>query len=237
MFGKKDNAKATYYANILIDEFKNRRSQYHLENDKDIKIRDEHLEYLYNKSLHIINKIIDNGNEFILTRDYLYYLTYISLKMIDYSNEALKLLNNLVDLDDKKVCKLYDKYFSDIMYNKYIKDLEPIDTYINRMEGDYKDAFIRLQTNTKSLSGIFVRGYEFDILDRISTLIFVYCVKNNILNQYGDLTYKYFKDPRDTIDYFVTNGFIDDHYDLIDTFDAYIYKDMLDGEKNACLIK
>ena len=237
MFNKRDNTNAEKYADILIDQLRVRKFQYHIDHNSDIKMNDKDFQKLYDKLIPVINKIINNGNEFILTKDYLYYLSYLSLKMIDYQKELLGLLNNLVHLDDKKLTKLYRKYFDDILFDKYLKEFDDISCYTDRMEGDYKDAFLTLKSDSDNLHNIFIRGYEHDLLDQISSLIFAKCAKTGNLGLYNKLSRPYFTDPRQTIDYFAMNGFIDNHYELVDDFDNYIYKGLNEDNKNANIIR
>ena len=200
-------------------------------------MEEKDFERLHDKLVPVINKIINNGNDFILTKDYLFYLSYISLKMVDYQKELLGYLNELKDLDDKKLTKLYRKYFDDILFDKYLKEFDDISCYTDRMEGDYKDAFLTLKNDSDNLHNIFIRGYEHDLLDQISSLIFARCAKTGNLGLYNKLSRPYFSDPRQTIDYFAMNGFIDSHYDLVDDFDNYIYKGLNEDNKNANIIR
>ena len=226
-------------ADIIIDELKVRREMFDIDIRPGSKINmgDEALDEFRPKLLPVLNKIINNGNAFVLTNDFLYYLTYLSIRMVDYRKELLRLLNELVNLDDKKISKLYKKHFSNIMYDKYLNDVDPIDNYINRMSGSYKDAFMKFMDNYKNLLGTFVRGYEYDLMDQVSSLIFAKCAKENKLELYDELSKRYFANPRETIDYFSTNGFMTEDHELIDNFDEYIYEDMPNGIKNTSEIK
>lgn len=226
MFNKKNNHKVEEYINNIINELKVRKEQYHITDNSDIKMNDNDFNKLHDKLIPVINKIINNGNDFILTKDYIFYLSYLSLGMIDYQKELLRLLNELITVDDSKLTKLYKKYFNDILYNKYLKEFDNIDDYLNRMEGDYKIAFETLLQDINKLHTIFIRGYEYDLLDQISSLLFARCAKTNNLGLYNKLSRKYFTDPRQTIDYFSMNGFIDEHYNLIDNFNDYINNDL-----------
>ena len=142
-------------ADIIIDELKVRREMFNIDINHGSKMNmsDETLDKFRNKLLPVLNKIISNGNTFILTNDFLYYLTYLSIRMVDYQKELLRLLNELVNLDDKKISKLYKNYFSNIMYDKYLNDVDPIDNYISRMSGSYKDAFMKFMDNYKFIWG------------------------------------------------------------------------------------
>lgn len=226
MINVNDIGKAKEYTEYIIEQLKIWRERYHIADDKDFKINDKDLETVYKKVFNVIKKIIENKNDYILTKDYMYYLSYKSLRMVDYSKELVRLLKNLINIDDNKLIELYKRYFSDIMYDKYLKDVDPIDQYIDRMDGDYKDAFKEYKANADSLSNIFIRGYEFEAMDYLSTIIFSNCAKTNNLHLYKDLSKKYFNDPRHTIDYLYMNGFIKQNYDLIDDFNEFVYNDM-----------
>lgn len=237
MFNKKKNEQANICADILIDGLKIRKEMFNINRDSEMDFSDKSLMKFRNKLIPVINKIINNGNGFILTKDLLYYLTYLSIRMIDYQSELLRFLRHISCQDDKGTAEMYKKYFGCIMFDKYLNSKDPIENYINRMDGAYKEAFLKYQNNYKNLLGTFVRGYEYDLMDQVSSLIFAKCAKDNKLEYYDELSKRYFANPRETIDYFITNGFMNDNYQLIYQFDDFIYEDMGNGVKNTCEIK
>ena len=167
---------------------------------------------------------------------------FIKNNIFKYINifKLITCLKTLVDLNDKNTVDLYDFYFGDILFNRrarYTILTDPIENYIERMDGEYKESFLTFKYHAEMIKRFVSRSYEFDIMDRISTLIFAKCVRENKLNIYKELVKKYYDDPQSTIDYFVLNGFLTNDFKLIKEFDDYIYKDMLESEKNITIIR
>ena len=232
-----DNNNLFVYINRIINHVIYWKDRLHLTEQQGFKVSDKSINELRKRLRPFIEKIIKSGKDYLLTEDFCYYLVYESFKMVDYQKELLGYLNELKDLDDKKLTKLYRKYFDDILFDKYLKEFDDISCYTDRMEGDYKDAFLTLKSDSDNLHNIFIRGYEHDLLDQISSLIFARCAKTGNLGLYNKLSRPYFTDPRQTIDYFAMNGFIDSHYELVDDFDNYIYKGLNEDNKNSNIIR
>ena len=79
MFNKKNNElKVEEYINTLIDCFRIRKHQFHIDHKSNIKMEEKDFERLHDKLVPVINKIINNGNDFILTKEQLdsAYLEY-----------------------------------------------------------------------------------------------------------------------------------------------------------------
>ena len=229
-----DISKVRGYANSLIRQLKWWKDTLHITPESHLKMEDKDLDKVYKDVFGPIKRIVEHHNDFILTDDFLFYLAYKSMRFVDYSKDLVKELNDLVVMDDTKLAKKYKKYFDEVMFGKYLHDFASEQDFIDIMDEDHKNAFSDYKDNYNKLHGIFIRGYEFDVMDNISSIIYSKCAKTNNLPLYKKLSKKYFDDPRQTIDYFSMNGFIREDYDLIDDFNEYINNDMNNiGSKNV----
>jgi len=229
-----DNNNLFVYINRIINHVIYWKDRLHLTEQQGFKVSDKSINELRKRLRTFIEKIIKSGKDYLLTEDFCYYLVYESFKMVDYQKELFKLLDNIIKASDNELIKILNKYMFYVCFGD-IYNIDKQENYVKLMNQEDLDMFNTCMNCIHNMYQTGVKCFESDILTEILFNIYGYCIIHHQKDIFGQLVNKYFSNPRQTIDYFLNNGFMTKDYNLKDNFNDFIYQDMNKEEKTVVI--
>ena len=224
------------YSDRLIKYINHWIERFNLKPDSGFAISEKSINHFKNKQLkQALNELVKRGKGYLLTEDFCYYLVYEAFKSVDYQGDLIKLLNKIYKADDNELIKILNKYIFYVCFGDIYK-FDKQENYVNLMSQEDLDMFNTCMKCIHSMYQTGVRAFESDILTEILFNIYGYCVIHHQKDKFDKLVSKYFINPRQTIDHFINNGFMNKDYELKENFNDFIYQDM-NRERNPIVIK
>ena len=176
-----------------------------------------------------IEKIINNGNKFILTNDYLNYLCFYACFRQRYGERGnnnyylsalYSKLDHLATSNDIDIEKAISNYYFFLLFGDEMNESQKVDFY-KLMNNEDRKMFEKCLEIRSKICDTSHHYYETEILKRMLIKITYYCKKYNNYKHFYELISKYFDNPKYTIEIFKLRGLIKES-DTVSQFDTYI---------------
>lgn len=159
----------------------------------------------------IIEGIIEAGNEFILSEEFLYCFVVRAIDGENFKDDLAKLLIGFATTDQEKLIERLSLMYEDIYY------INEIDTYYNNFTQlqDFLDkGQIPLLNKLREMTNIVDKKLEandFFIIRDILFIILAYCLLNNKEDNYLEYCFPYTDHPEIVMESLLLNGIIEKH--------------------------
>jgi len=226
------------YVDVIMNQLYYWIKEWKLESPAYKVSREDLKEFKYDMLKPIIEDILFNQHEIVLSDDFCFGLVKSSIyNNSDYRDEIYGELNYIRGCSDVALAKVAENYMKNLCYthsyNSQFRDDKTHNYQIGLMNEDVRKCYNICLDLVKNVIGYNGHEAKNVLLKRILFFTYGYCYINNKIHLFEILIKKYFDNPDKTFDHFMNNGFIVEksnyafiEYVTTNNFEDYLIKGM-----------